>query len=77
MHASTARQTSQHHPRQNTPHWNIIGIITRSSCLEEGRVCRQAAVKAAKIVPNVGLPDPSPLEYDGWKFAISCVRLLH
>ena len=33
----------------------IITNITRISCLEARCVCRQAAVKAAKIVPLVGL----------------------
>ena len=34
---------------------SIIIIITRFSCLEARCVCRQAAVKAAKILPLVGL----------------------
>jgi hypothetical protein len=33
----------------------IIIIITRFSCLEARCVCRQAAVKAAKFLPLVGL----------------------
>jgi hypothetical protein len=32
-----------------------IIIITRFSCLEARCVCRQAAVKAAKVLPLVGL----------------------
>ena len=33
---------------------NLITIVTRFSCLEAECICRQAAVKAAKILPLVG-----------------------
>jgi hypothetical protein len=36
-------------------HKVIIMIITRFSCLEARYICRQAAVKAAKVLPLVGL----------------------
>ena len=43
-------------PRPNELNTGIIIIImTRISCLEARRVCRRAAVKAAKILPLVRL----------------------
>ena len=53
----TAVVSQREAARVNTADWAsfIIIIITSFSCLEARCVCRQAAVKAAKILPLVGL----------------------